>query len=69
LKTLRGVFGRGNTVTAGNASSIGDGAAALVIMSAAKAQELGLKPLAVIRSFADAAQVLSLIQSLEKRLR
>lgn len=56
LKTLRGAFGRGNTVTAGNASSIADGAAALVLMSANKARALGMKPLALIRSFADAAQ-------------
>ncbi|MGB8248516.1 MAG: hypothetical protein WCE98_10955, partial [Chlorobium sp.] len=44
----------GGTVTAGNASSINDGAAALVVMSRRKAQELGLKPLATIRSYASA---------------
>jgi acetyl-CoA C-acetyltransferase len=45
----------GGTVTAGNASSLNDGAAALVVMSAAKAQELGLKPLAKIVSQAQAS--------------
>ncbi|NWJ45162.1 MAG: acetyl-CoA C-acetyltransferase [Chloroflexi bacterium] len=44
----------GGTVTAGNASSINDGAAALVIMSRARAEELGLKPLATIRGYASA---------------
>ncbi len=44
----------GGTVTAGNASGINDGAAALVVMSRRKAQELGLKPLATIRSYASA---------------
>lgn len=53
---LRPVFQKDGTVTAANASSINDGAAALVLMSADKAKELGIKPLAVIRSYADAAQ-------------
>ncbi len=44
----------GGTVTAGNASGINDGAAALVVMSRARAEELGLKPLATIRSYATA---------------
>jgi acetyl-CoA C-acetyltransferase len=44
----------GGTVTAGNASSINDGAAALVIMSRARAESLGLKPLATIRGYASA---------------
>jgi acetyl-CoA C-acetyltransferase len=53
---LRPVFQKEGTVTAANASTLNDGAAALVLMSATKAAELGLKPLARIRSFADAAQ-------------
>lgn len=57
IPNLRPVFQKeGGTVTAANASSINDGASALVLMSADKANELGIKPLAVIRSFADAAQ-------------
>lgn len=57
VPTLRPVFktdGTG-TVTAANASPLNDGASALVLMSASKAQELGLKPLAKIVSYADAA--------------
>ncbi|GAJ08849.1 unnamed protein product, partial [marine sediment metagenome] len=46
------VFKPGGMVTAGNASGITDAAAALVIMSAEKAKELGLKPMATIRSYA-----------------
>jgi len=46
LARLRSAFRRGGTVTAGNASGINDGAAALLVMSAEKARELGLKPLA-----------------------
>ncbi|MCU0357942.1 MAG: acetyl-CoA C-acyltransferase [Cyclobacteriaceae bacterium] len=53
---LRPVFTKDGTVTAANASTINDGAAALVLMSKEKAHELGLKPLARIRGFADAAQ-------------
>lgn len=53
---LKPVFSKEGTVTAANASTINDGAAALVLMSADKAKELGIKPLAVIRSFADAEQ-------------
>mmetsp|Transcript_5029 Transcript_5029/g.11069 ORF Transcript_5029/g.11069 Transcript_5029/m.11069 type:complete len:237 (+) Transcript_5029:578-1288(+) len=56
LRTLRTAFKKDGTVTAANASSLNDGAAALVLMSADKAKELGVKPLARIRSFADAAQ-------------
>ncbi|MEJ2585343.1 MAG: acetyl-CoA C-acyltransferase [Robiginitalea sp.] len=52
---LRPAFSRDGTVTAANASTINDGAAALVLMSAEKAKELGLEPLAIIRSSADAA--------------
>lgn len=53
---LRPVFKKDGTVTAANASSINDGAAAVVLMSADKAKELGIKPLARIISFADAQQ-------------
>lgn len=53
---LKPVFTKEGTVTAANASTINDGAAAVVLMSKEKAQELGLKPLAKIRGFADAAQ-------------
>ncbi len=56
IPDLRPVFQKDGTVTAANASSINDGAAALVLMSADKAKELGIKPLAVIRGYADAAQ-------------
>ena len=49
---LKPAFKKDGTITAGNASGINDGAAALVLMSADKAKELGLKPLARIRSFA-----------------
>ncbi|MGB3618892.1 MAG: acetyl-CoA C-acyltransferase, partial [Catalinimonas sp.] len=52
---LRPAFTKDGTVTAANASTINDGAAALVLMSKAKADALGLKPLAKIRAFADAA--------------
>ncbi|OPX84257.1 MAG: Acetyl-CoA acetyltransferase [Pelotomaculum sp. PtaB.Bin104] len=54
LAKLAPVFKKGGTVTAGNASGINDAAAATVIMSAEKAKELGLKPMAVIKSFATA---------------
>ena len=53
---LRTVFKKDGTVTAGNASTINDGASALILMSADKALELGFTPLAKINSFADAAQ-------------
>jgi acetyl-CoA C-acetyltransferase len=56
IPTLNAVFTKDGTVTAANASTINDGAAALVLMSAEKAEELGLQPLAVIRGYADAAQ-------------
>ncbi|KAM0842175.1 hypothetical protein ACQ4PT_058533 [Festuca glaucescens] len=57
LKKLRPSFKENaGTVTAGNASSISDGAAALVLVSGKKAQELGLQVLARINGFADAAQ-------------
>jgi len=51
---LRGAFKRDGTVTAGNASGINDGAAAAVIMSAARAAELGIEPLCTIRAYATA---------------
>ena len=53
---LRPAFSKEGTVTAANASTLNDGAAALVIMSREKADELGLKPLAVINGYADASQ-------------
>ncbi|MBB5203670.1 acetyl-CoA C-acetyltransferase [Inhella inkyongensis] len=54
LSGLRPAFDKAGTVTAGNASGLNDGAAALVLMSAAKAQALGLTPLARIASYASA---------------
>lgn len=54
LGNLKAAFINKGTVTAGNASGINDGAAALVIMSAEKARQLGIKPLARIRSYASA---------------
>ena len=56
IPTLRPVFQKEGTVTAANASTLNDGAAALVLMSKAKAEELGVKPIARIMSYADAAQ-------------
>lgn len=56
IPQLRTVFEKDGTITAANASTINDGASALVIMSAEKAAELGVKPIAKIRSFGDAAQ-------------
>ena len=53
---LKPVFAKEGTVTAANASTLNDGAAALVLMSADKAKELGLKPLARILGYADAQQ-------------
>ncbi|MBD3750039.1 MAG: acetyl-CoA C-acyltransferase [Sphingobacteriales bacterium] len=53
---LRPVFKKDGTVTAANASTLNDGAAALVLMSKEKAKELGLKPLAKILAYADAQQ-------------
>jgi acetyl-CoA C-acetyltransferase len=53
---LKPVFKKDGTVTAANASTLNDGAAALVLMSKTKIQELGLKPLAKIISYADAQQ-------------
>jgi len=56
IPSLNAVFTKEGTVTAANASTINDGAAAMVLMSEEKAISLGLKPLAYIRSYADAAQ-------------
>jgi acetyl-CoA C-acetyltransferase len=53
---LKPVFKKDGTVTAANASALNDGAAALVLMSADKAEQLGLKPLARIIGYADAQQ-------------
>ena len=55
IPSLRPVFSKDGTVTAANASTLNDGAAALVLMSREKAKELNLKPLATIKSYADAA--------------
>jgi len=54
LSKLRGAFKKDGTVTAGNASSLNDGAAAVIVCSADKAKELGLEPLATIRAHANA---------------
>ena len=56
IPSLRPAFTKDGTVTAANASTINDGAGAVVLMSAEKAEELGLTPLATIKSYADAAQ-------------
>ena len=55
IPTLRPVFSKDGTVTAANASTLNDGAAALVLMSLEKATELNLKPIAKIKGYADAA--------------
>jgi len=56
IPTLKPVFSKDGTVTAANASTLNDGAAAVILMSAEKAKELGLTPIAKILRFADAAQ-------------
>ena len=56
IPSLNPVFTKDGTVTAANASTINDGAAALVLMSEEKAIAMGFKPLAYIKSYADAAQ-------------
>ena len=56
IPSLNAVFTKEGTVTAANASTINDGAAAMVLMSEEKAISLGLKPLAYIKGFADASQ-------------
>ena len=56
IPSLNAVFTKDGTVTAANASTINDGASALILMSEEKANAMGLKPLAFIKSYADAAQ-------------
>ena len=56
IPALRPAFTKDGTVTAANASTINDGAAAMVLMSEEKAKELGLRPLAIIRGHGEAAQ-------------
>ncbi|MGN6617298.1 MAG: acetyl-CoA C-acetyltransferase, partial [Ilyomonas sp.] len=56
IPELKPAFQKEGTVTAANASTMNDGAAAVVLMSAEKADELDIKPLAIIRSYADAEQ-------------
>ena len=56
ITSLRPAFSKDGTVTAANASTINDGAGAVVLMSRAKAEELGVEILASIKGFADAAQ-------------
>lgn len=56
IPTLSAVFTKEGTVTAANASTINDGAAAVILMSEEKAKSMGLTPLAIIRGYADAAQ-------------
>ena len=55
IPNLRPAFSKEGTVTAANASTINDGAAAMVLMSEEKAKELGISPLATIKGFADAS--------------
>lgn len=56
IPSLRPAFSKEGTVTAANASTINDGAGAVIVMSAKKAKELGLQPLVTIKSYADAAK-------------
>lgn len=56
IPELKPAFIKDGTVTAANASTMNDGAAALVLMSSEKAEAMGIKPLAIIRSYADAEQ-------------
>lgn len=56
VSKLRPAFTKEGTVTAANASTLNDGAAALVIMSREKADKLGIKPIAIIKGYADASQ-------------
>ncbi|MDZ4844566.1 MAG: acetyl-CoA C-acyltransferase [Chitinophagales bacterium] len=56
IPTIKPAFDKAGTITAANASKINDGAAAVVLMSGEKVKELGIKPLAKILSYADAAQ-------------
>jgi acetyl-CoA C-acetyltransferase len=56
IASLKPAFGKEGTVTAANASTMNDGAAAVVLMSSEKAKELDIKPIAIIRGYADAEQ-------------
>ncbi|MCC6372547.1 MAG: acetyl-CoA C-acyltransferase [Bacteroidia bacterium] len=56
IPTLKPVFTKDGSVTAANASTMNDGAAALILMSKEKAEELGIKPIAIIKGYADAEQ-------------
>jgi acetyl-CoA C-acetyltransferase len=56
IPALKPVFSKEGTVTAANASTMNDGAAAVVLISSEKAEALGLKPMAVIHGYADAEQ-------------
>ncbi len=56
IASLKPAFGQEGTVTAANASTMNDGAAAVVLVSKETADELGLKPVAIVRSYADAEQ-------------
>ncbi len=56
IPELKSAFIKDGTVTAANASTMNDGAAALVLMSKEKADELGIKPIAILKSYADAEQ-------------
>jgi len=56
IASLKPVFGKEGTVTAANASTMNDGAAAVVLMSSDLAKELDIKPIAIIRGYADAEQ-------------
>jgi acetyl-CoA C-acetyltransferase len=56
IALLKPAFGKEGTVTAANASTMNDGAAAVVLMSSEKAKKLGVKPMAIIRGYADAEQ-------------
>lgn len=56
IASLKPAFGKEGTVTAANASTMNDGAAAVVLMSKEKADELGIKPIAILRGYADAEQ-------------
>ena len=56
IPSLRPAFSKDGTVTAANASTINDGAGAVILMSEEKASAMGITPLAIIKSYADAAQ-------------
>jgi len=56
IRTLRSAFNKDGTVTAANASTLNDGASALILMSKEKAEGLNLKPLAIIKGYADTSQ-------------